>query len=182
MMIFVAVAETNIVLQIRSELLALRSQANISADSYYEFIEDWKSENVTTNAGFIALEQAVNSNWRAVLSGIAEVTTNREDRLVLMAALSCSGETNFLQRIDAVADMVISNQLTLGEMFFFENRCYGRDHFAASVLVRRCHEPAVSNLIRKVETAGGYPDGTDNLFNGEAKRSYEAGVESGLFP
>ena len=62
------------------------------------------------------------------------------------------------------------------------NRSADVSHSATSALVRRYDEPSISNLIMKVNAAGGISGGVADIFSGEEKRGYEDAVREGLIP
>lgn len=101
---------------------------------------------------------------------------------MIIAASAVNNEADYLARIDFLADLVLSNRVSSIELTYFENRCADVSHFAASALVRRYNEPAISNLIMKVNAAGGISGGVSDIFSGEENRWYENAVREGLIP
>lgn len=141
---------------------------------------EWEFVNLGTNEFFIALSRAVSNDWSVALACLPNVSTNDSERMMIVAAGTIAGESNFLARIDVAADMVLSNKLTSSELVFYRTQCSIADHYAASSLVRRYHEPAISNLIMKLNAAGCYPRGVSDIFSGDAKELYLDAVHDGL--
>ena len=143
-------------------------------------LNDWQGFNMTTNASFARLSQLVTNRWEEVLYTMPEISTNEAERLIVMASGVVRGEDRFISCIISVADMVLSNKLTSAELRFYKTRCSIADHYAASSLVRRYQEPAISNLIMKLNAAGCYPQGVSDIFSGDAKELYLDAVHDGL--
>lgn len=165
---------------LRVNLEYLHNTAGVTDASYSEMKENWDGLNIETNCGYQMIEKVLSNHWESAFSRIDEVATNREDRLVLLAAGSCSGQTNFLLRMSCLVDLALAGRLSLMELKFFETQCMLKDSWGASVLVREYYRPNVSNLILKIERAGGYPNGVTNIFNGADKELYEDAVFDGL--
>ena len=143
-------------------------------------LNDWEELNVWTNSDFRSLSQSVTNNWKEVLSLMPEVSTNQSERLIIMAAGVVRGEDQFLARIESLADAVLSNKVNVTEFRFYKTQCAIVDHYAASSLVRRYQEPAISNLIMKLSSAGVYSQGVSRIFSGEEKELYLDAVHDGL--
>lgn len=143
-------------------------------------VNDWEGLNIQTNVDFENLSQIVTTSWDEVLSLMSEISTSQAERLIVVAAGVGVGETNFLSRVEKMADMVLSNKVSAAELRFYKTQCSIVDHHAVSALVRRYQEPPISNLIIKLNRAGAYPQGVSQIFNGEAKEFYLDAVHDGL--
>ena len=108
------------------------------------------------------------------------VTSNANDRLIVLAASIKPSEADFLSKLDALADLVLSNKVDQAELRWYRSECAIVDHYAASSLVRRYQEPAISNLIMKLSSAGVYSQGVSRIFSGEEKELYLDAVHDGL--
>ena len=118
------------------------------------------------------MARMVADEWPCALADMDSITTNLNERLMVVYAGVGGGETNFLVRISQMADFVLSNKVSLAELRFYKTQCGLFDHHATSSLIRRYQEPAISNLIMKLYAAGAYPQGVSDIFSGEAKESY----------
>lgn len=172
----------------RSELFSnIRSPLSRIVEGYdtnrlrpFVILNDWEGLNIQTNADFESLSRIVSTSWGDVLNLMPEISTNQAERLIVVAAGVVVGETNFLTRVDQMADMVLSNKISSVELRFYKTQYSISDHYAVSVLVRRYQEPSISNLIMKLNTAGAYPQGVSHIFNGAAKELYLDAVHDGL--
>lgn len=178
-----ATAATNVVEEVNSILRTLRSDYGQERDfpRSIQIREDWNGTGMSANRHFNALRNFVSNHWQNVLANL-NCFTNQDDRLIVIAACAVNNEADYLARIDCLADQVLSNRAATVELTYFENRSADISHFAASALVRRYNEPSISNLIMKVNSAGGISGGVANIFSGEEKRWYETAVQEGLIP
>ena len=166
--------------QIRTKLASVTADFGTAMPSYYEMREGWDFLPVRTNANYVAFAEFVSTNWTEVIQALPEISTNKDARLLIVAAGACAGESNYLGRVDVVASQVLSNRVETSEMRFFNERCSVKDHWAASVLIRNYQDATISNLIMKINAAGGFPDGVDKIFNGAAKALYEDASYEGM--
>lgn len=120
------------------------------------------------------------TNGPSALSDMDSITTNHNERLIVIYAGVGLGETNFLVRINQMADFVLSNKVSLTELRFYKVQCGISDHHATSSLIRRYQEPSISNLIMKLNAVGAYPQGVSDIFSGEAKELYLDAVHDGV--
>ena len=178
-----ATAATNVVEEVNSILRALRSDYGQERNfpSSIQIREDWNGTGMSANRHFNSLRNFASNHWQNVLVNL-NCFTNQDDRLIVIAACAVTNEADYLARIDCLADMVLSNRAATVELTYFENRSADISHFAASALVRRYNEPSISNLIMKVNSAGGISGGVADIFSGEEKRWYESAVREGLIP
>ena len=176
-------AATNAVEEINSILRSLRSDYGQERGfpSLIQIREDWRGAGISANRHFDSLRNIASNHWQNVLTNL-NCFTNQDDRLIVIAACAVNNEEDYLARIGCLADMVLSNRATTVELTYFENRTADISHFAASALVRRYNEPSISNLIMKVNAAGGISGGVADIFSGEEKRWYESAVREGLIP
>lgn len=165
---------------VRERLSILEHQMGNAFPEYRQIIEDADGLGLSSNATFLTMSQLITENWTNVLAGLDAISTNLNERLIVLYAGVGVGETNFLARIDCLADMALSNRVSLSELRFYKTQCSIVDHYAASSLVRRYQEPAISNLIMKLDAAGLYPRGVSDILSGEAKLLYEDAVREGL--
>lgn len=143
-------------------------------------LNDWGGLNMQTNTDFRHLSQVVTNSWSDVLYMMPELSTNQSERLIVMAAGTVTGEQRYLYSVETAADMVLSNKINAAELRFFINRCTIADHRAVSTLLFRYQEPAISNLIMKLHSAGAYPQGVKDIFTGEEKESYLDALHDGM--
>jgi len=174
-------SDTNTADSVRSTLSSLRADYGARFPRAGLIREDWNGTRIATNRYFCALQGVVTNQWRDVLSCLPGVT-NQDDRLIVIAAGAANSESDYLARIDTMADMVLSNKVSTFELIYFRNRCSAANHYAESVFLRRYNENAISNLIMKVKVAGGLPEDVSEIFSGEGKRWYETAVREGLIP
>lgn len=172
-------AGTNLIVDVVASLREIREDYGGRFPRSGMIREDWRETRIETNESFRTLRCGVTNQWNAALQQLLCVT-NQDDRLIVMAACAAHTEEEYINRVGYLAAMAISNQLSTVEFQFFKNRCAVANHFAASVLVRRYNEPMISNLIMKVNSAGGFPSGVDSIFTGEEKQLYEEAVEEGM--
>ena len=165
---------------VRAQLLALRLQMGGTLPEYHQLREEAFELGLQSNAVFQAMSRTVKGSWAEVLDGLGAITTNQTERLVVLYAGVEVGETNFIAKISQVADMVLSDKVTLAELKFYKTQCGIADHHAASSLVRRYQEVSISNLIMKLNAAGACPQGVSHIFSGEAKELYLDAVHDGL--
>ena len=165
---------------VRRQLMSLKQQLGDSLSDYRQLREEIHELGLITNSTFVTMSQYVSANWTNVIAGIDLITTNSNERLLVLYAGVGAGETNFLSRIDCLADMVSSNSVSLAELRFYKTQCAIVDHSAANSLIVRYQEPAISNLIMKLNAVGIYPQGVSDIFSGEAKELYLDAVNDGL--
>lgn len=171
-----------------AELLpSLRAQLSrvVNAYGYTQLrplliLNDWNGMNVWTNNDFRGLSRSVTNHWDEVLSMLPEISTNQSERLIVMAAGVVQGEQRFLSCVESVANAALSNKVNAIELRFYKSQCSFADPSAVSSLVRRYQEPAISNLIMKMSSAGAYPQGVGRIFSGEEKELYLDAVHDGL--
>lgn len=178
-----ATAATNVVEEIDSILRTLRfdyGQAR-GFPSSIQIREDWNGVGISANRHFNSLRNFASNHWQNILANL-NCFTNQNDRLIIIAACAANNEADYLARIGCLSGMVLSNRATTVELTYFENRSADISHFAASALVRRYNEPSISNLIMKVNAAGGISGGVADIFSGEEKQWYEDAVREGLIP
>jgi len=178
-----AAATTNVAIDVGAFIAALRGDYGHGGrfPQSILILEDWQGTGILTNGHFRLLQGAASNQWQSVWASL-NCLTNSDDRLVVIAAGAANNEADYLARISFLADMVLSNKVSSVELRYFVNRCSDVNHFVASTLVRRYDEPSVSNLIMKVNAAGGFPGGVSDIFSGEDKRWYENAVREGLIP
>lgn len=169
-----------LVAQVRQPLLEVMDGMGRNRLRPLLLLNDWGRLGVVTNAAFVNLSHVVTNRWNEVLAAMPEIAKDQAERLVVMGAGVVVGEERYLGCVSAVADMVMSNKLTVTELQFYRTQCSLADHYAASSLVRRYQEPAVSNLIMKLNAAGAYPQGVSHIFSGEEKELYLDAVHDGL--
>ena len=149
-----AVATTNLVTELNMVLGAIRQDYEQNGHGRYprsiSILEDWRDTGISSNQHFNVLRGVVGNQWRDAWISLNSIT-NKDDRLMIIAAGAANNEADFLARIDFLADLVLSNRVSSVELTYFENRCADISHFAASALVRRYNEPAISNLILNSE-------------------------------
>ena len=176
-------AATNVVENVNDIRLTLRSDYGQGRrfPSSIQIREDWKGTGISANRHFNSLQNFASNHWQNVLLNL-NCLTNQDDRLIVIAACAVNNEEDYLARIDCLADMVLSNRATTVELTYFVNRSADVSHSATSALVRRYDEPSISNLIMKVNAAGGISGGVADIFSGEEKRGYEDAVREGLIP
>ena len=170
----------DLVAQVRQPLLEVMDGLGRNRLRPLLLLNDWGGLGVVTNAAFVNLSRVVTNRWNEVLAAMPEIATDQAERLVVMGAGVVVGEERYLGSVSAVADMVMSNKLTVTELQFYRTQCSIADHYAASSLARRFQEPAVSNLIMKLEAAGAYQQGVSHIFSGEGKELYLDAVHEGL--
>ena len=73
--------------------------------------DDWEETRLTTNRLFHQLRQIVTNHWRDVLLNLSSMT-NQGDRLILISAGTADNESDYLDRVDTMADMVLSNKVS----------------------------------------------------------------------
>ena len=165
---------------VREKLSLLKRQMGGDIPEYHQLRNEVHEFGLSSNATFRAMAQMVAAEWPCALANMDSITTNLNERLMVVYAGVGGGETNFLVRISQMADFVLSNKVSLAELRFYKTQCGIFDHHATSSLIRRYQEPAISNLIMKLHTAGAYPQGVSDIFSGEAKESYLDAVHDGL--
>lgn len=165
---------------VRERLSDLVHQMGYEFPDYRQIKEDADGLNLSTNVTFLIMSQLITENWTNVIARLDTISTNYNERLLVLYAGVGIGERNFLARIDYLSDMALSNKVSLAELRFYKTQCGIVDHYAASSLVRRYQEPAISNLIMKLDAVGVYPRGVSRIFSGEAKLLYEDAVREGL--
>jgi len=141
--------------------------------------EGWNETMLSTNVHFRLLQDVVTNRWRESLDTLPSIT-NQGDRLIVMAAGAAKSEADYIERIGVISDKALSNQVSTAELIYYENRCYSANYQLENVFLSRYGEPAISNLILKVNAAGGIPSGVEPIFSGDEKRDYDAAVRSGL--
>jgi len=139
-----------------------------------EIIADWDDTGLAQVSGFSSVREVVTNDWENVIGNMESVTSNRSERLILLAAGIAATPQEYTNRIDTLAGCVISNKVTLVEMRFYMTNCAKTNRQTADCLISDCEESAVSNLIMKLNRAGVYPEGVSHIFSGEAKRLREA--------
>lgn len=164
---------------VREKLLLIKQQMGAFPDCC-RMREEAPELELSSNETFCAMSQMVANCWPRVLAGLDSITTNQNERLVVIYAGVGVGETNFLSRISQMADMVFSNKVSLAELQFYKTQWGIADHHAASVLVRRYQETSVSNLIMKLRSIGAYPQGVSHIFSGAERELYLDAVHDGL--
>ena len=147
---------------------------------YHQLRNEVHELGLSSNATFQAMARMVADEWPCALADMDSITTNRNERLMVIYAGVGAGETNFLVRIDQMADFVLSNKVSLAELRFYKTQCGMFDHQATSSLIRRYQEPPISNLIMKLNAVGVYPQGVSDIFSGEAKELYLDAVHDGV--
>lgn len=172
-------AATNSCLAAMSLLSTMSTECGATFSRPIHIREDWTGTGLCTNAHFRSLRRVIEEEWIAVFPRVLDQSTNEVERLVLIAAGAATNEVDYLSRMDVMSDLVLSNRLSTFELCYFDNRCSDENKFAGSALLRRYDEPAVSNLIIKVRSAGGFQDGVEDIFSGEAKRLFEDAVYDG---
>ena len=80
--------------------------------------DDWEETRLTTNRLFHQLRQIVTNHWRDVLLNLSS-TTNQGDRLILISAGTADNESDYLDRVVTMADMVLSNKVSSFELVYF---------------------------------------------------------------
>ena len=165
---------------VREKLSLLKRQMGGNIPEYHQLRNEVHELGLSSNATFQAMAQIVAGEWPCALADMDSITTNQNERLMVIYAGVGAGETNFLERIGQMADFVLSNKVSLAELRFYKTQCGIFDHQATSSLVRRYQEPAISNLIMKLNAVGVYPQGVSDIFSGEAKELYLDAVHDGV--
>lgn len=165
---------------VREKLSLLKQQMGGNIPEYHQLRNEVHELGLSSNSTFQAMAQIVAGEWPCALADMDSITTNQNERLMVIYAGVGVGETNFLERIGQMADFVLSNKVSLAELRFYKTQCGIFDHQATSSLVRRYQEPAISNLIMKLNAVGVYPQGVSDIFSGEAKELYLDAVHDGV--
>lgn len=165
---------------VREKLSLLKQQMGGDIPGYHQLKNEVHELGLSSNAVFRAMAQMVSDEWTCALADMDSITTNHNERLMVIYAGVGLGETNFLVRINQMADFVLSNKVSLTELRFYKVQCGISDHHATSSLIRRYQEPSISNLIMKLNAVGAYPQGVSDIFSGEAKELYLDAVHDGV--
>lgn len=169
---------TNLTMLVKGELDALYRDI----PSHQTDIRYLREEGVCfrSNDHFKAIATILSNGWRDVWWNLPDISSNANDRLIVLAASIKPSESDFLSKLDILADLVLSNKVSQSEFKWYWSEYAIVDHFSGSAMVRRYAESSVSNLIMKVQAAGCFPRGVRDIFNGEAKEFYEDAVHDGL--
>lgn len=170
---------TNLAMRVQEELDALHQDV----PARHTDIRCLREEGVCfrTNFHFKAIAEILSNGWQEAWGNLPEVAPNANDRLIVLAASIKSTEGDFLAKIDALADLVLSNEVSRSEFSWYWSEYAIADHHSASAMFRRYAESSVSNLVLKLDAAnclGGH-NKTD-IFCGKEKSDYEDAVHDGL--
>ena len=169
----------NLAMRVKEELDVLRQDVPTRQVDIRSLREDGIC--FQSNVHFRAIATMLSNGWQEVWSDLPEVLSNANDRLIVLAASIKPSESDFLSKIDALADLVLSNKVSRSELTWYWSEYALTDHHSASALIRRYAEPSVSNLVLKLDAANCL-DGHNKtaIFSGEEKSDYEDAVHDGL--
>ena len=109
---------------------------------------------------------------------IGDYTTNVIDRVLLENTATFLGEEAYLGYLSILADKVISQEIPLEELECLRMNAW-HNHAVSSVLYRRYQDPAVSNLVLKLQSAGVGTNTCHRILSGEVNAHYSTLLEKG---
>ena len=121
---------------VREKLSLLKQQMGGYIPEYHQLRNEVHELGLSSNATFLAMARMVADEWPCALADMDSITTNLNERLMVVYAGVGGGETNFLVRISQMADFVLSNKVSLAELRFYKTQCGIFDHHATSSLIR----------------------------------------------
>lgn len=124
-------------------------------------------------AVFSPIVEIMSNNWQEVLMDIDDYATNVIDRVLLENTASFLGEDAYLGYLSMLADKVISDEIPLEELERLQVNSW-HNHAVSSALYRRYQEPAVSNLVIKLQQAGVSTNKCQRILSGEANAHYQS--------
>jgi len=157
----------------RAKLAEYRQSAQTMYPDSNEVFVDWVDTGLATVSGFTSIREVSTNNWKDVVGCLSDVTSNKVERFVVLAAGVAETASEYTNRIDVLAECVLSNRISQVELRFYKVNCARAHPAATRVLIRDFDIPCVSNLIMKLYAAGGYPEGVSDIFSGAARRLCE---------
>ncbi len=128
-------------------------------------IANWESQAYTN------LAVAISNSFDYVVDNIAACATNQFEKYVVMGTGWVFGDSYYLMMFDRLMDQVALGSLTLDDV-----RWYNSGHNSdakLNTLARKFDLPIVSNILHKIEVAGGDTNYCNRVRSGEAKRLYD---------
>ena len=171
MALVMADASTNAVFQ------AVRTAMEAYVDQKVEFecrdagfvrnmgLPQWQSQAYTN------LALTVSNSLDVIVGNLDACATNQFERYVVMGTGWVFDDNYYLAMFNRLMDQVAVGRLTLDDV-----RWYNSGHHSnarLNTLARKFDLPIVSNILEKVEAAGGDTNYCNRVRSGEAKRMYD---------
>ncbi len=126
---------------------------------------NWETQSYTN------LALTVSNSLDIVVRNLDVCATNQFEKYVVMGTGWIFGDNYYLMMFDKLLDRVAAGQLTLDDLRWFNSGHHSE--FMLNTLARKFDLPIVSNILDKIESAGGDTNYCNRVRSGEAKRVYD---------
>ena len=170
--VFDGIQRTLALLKVESRCCGLRAQevSDVLTDCEVAY---GSPVSGTPASVFVPLVDIVSNNWQEIFLRIDNYATNVVDRILIENTSYFLGEDAYLECLSHLAGKVIANEISFEELECLQANAW-HNHAVASALYRRYQEPAVSNLVIKLQRAGVSTNKCQRILSGEENAHYHS--------